>query len=280
MPSFPTPRNSTLSYSRIGRGKPLVCVPGGPLLSADYLGDLGGLSEHAELVLFNPPGSDGDTESDAAAYRCDNIADDLEAFRLQLGLDRLDLLGHSAGANIVLRYAERYTERVGRLVLVAPSTRALGIDVSDEARSAVARSRAAEPWYDDAAAALARIQSGEGTGDDWGRIAPFSYGRWDDAAAEYDAGMNAARNSVAAAAFGADGAFDPVSTRAAMAELYAPVTVLAGAVDVGLPVEVMRELITVFPAATLEVQREAGHFPWIDDREAFVATARRALARP
>jgi len=280
MQFFPTPRNTTLGYSRVGRGRPLVCVPGGPLLPAAYLGELGGLSQYAELLLFDPPGSAGNTESDPAAYRCDRVADDLEALRRHLGLDRLDLLGHSAGANIVLRYAERHPERVGRLLLVAPGTRAVGIDVADESRSAVARSRAHEPWYDGAAAALARIQSGEAAAGDWDAIAPFSYGRWDRAAADYDARMNASRNPTAAAAFGAAGAFDPAATREALAALRVPVTVLTGAVDVGLPTDVMRELVTLFPAASLEILAGAGHFPWIDDPPAFVAAARRALTRP
>jgi pimeloyl-ACP methyl ester carboxylesterase len=88
------------------------------------------------------------------AYRCDNVAEDLEALRQNLGLERLDLFGHSAGANIVLRYAEYHPERVSRLVLVTPSTRAVGIEITDEARSEVARSRATEPWFTDAFATL------------------------------------------------------------------------------------------------------------------------------
>lgn len=69
--------------------------------------------------------------------------------------------------------------------------------------------------------------------------------------------MSAARNPRAAAALGADGAFDPPLTRHALAELRAPVTVIAGGVDVGLPLSVMQQLVDLFPYATLKV-----HFPW------------------
>lgn len=276
-PSFTTSLGLRLRYSRTGAGMPLICVPGGPLLPASYLGDLGGLDQHAELVLFNPPGSDPGTTEDLSAYRCDRVADDLDEFRLHLGLERLNLLGHSAGASIVLRYCERYPERVGRGLLVAPSTRAAGLSITDESRAAVARSRAGEPWFADAAAALARIQDGEALDDDWEAIAPFSYGRWDDAATVFDARMNKARNPAAALAFAADGAFDPPSTRAALDVLNVPVTIIAGAVDVGLPVAVMEQLAALFPDADLVVQADAGHFPWVDDPATFVASASAAL---
>lgn len=252
------------------RTAPLVCVPGGPLLPSAYLRDLGGLSEHATLVFTEPP-------SDPASYRCDVVADALESVRRQLGVDRLDLLGHSAGANVVLRYAERYPSRVARLLLVTPSTLAVGIEIRDEARSAIARSRIGEPWYEDAAAALQRIQSGDPVDADWDAIAPFSHGRWDAAAAAYDAEMNAQRDPVAATAFGADGAFDPPATRAALASLHVPVTIIAGSVDVGVPPSAAEELAGLFPDALVTVLDGAGHFPWVDVPEAFVAAAVRGL---
>jgi pimeloyl-ACP methyl ester carboxylesterase len=276
MPSFTTPRNTRLRYARTGAGGPLVCVPGGPLLPPAYLGTLGGLDRYAELVLPEPP--EAETPDDGT-YRCDRLAADLEALRRRLGLERLDLLGHSAGANIVLRYAERYPGSVGRLLLVAPSTRAVGIAITDEARSAVARSRAGEPWYPAAAASLARIQAGTAADGDWAAIAPFSFGRWDGNAAAYNEAMEASIDPAAAAAFGAAGAFDPPATRAVLAALDVPVTVIAGAADVGLPLGAMEELAGLFPSAGLAVLENAGHFPWVDEPAAFVAAARRALAR-
>lgn len=252
------------------RTAPLVCVPGGPLLPSAYLRDLGGLSEHAPLVFTEPP-------VDPASSRCDVRADALESVRVQLGVERLDLLGHSAGANVVLRYAERYPARVARLLLVTPSTRAVGIDIDDEARSAVARNRVGEPWYEDAAAALERIRSGDPLAADWDAIAPFSHGRWDAAAAAYDAQMNAQLDPVTVAAFGADGAFDPPATRSVLASLAVPVTIIAGSVDVGLPPSVAEEFAGLFPDASVTVLDGAGHFPWGDVPEAFVAAAVRAL---
>ena len=103
-----------------------------------------------------------DTPADPASYRCDRQVADVEAVRRHLGLDRLDLLAHSAGANLAYAYAAAHPDRVARLVLVAPSVRGLDIEITDEARSEIARLREGEPWYAEAAAALARVQAGAG----------------------------------------------------------------------------------------------------------------------
>lgn len=61
--------------------------------------------------------------ADETAMSCRIMAEDIEQLRLHLGLDRLPVLfGHSNGAAIVLRYAERYPERVAKLVLVGAQT--------------------------------------------------------------------------------------------------------------------------------------------------------------
>lgn len=267
---FFAPDGTRLAYRRIGSGAPLICVPGGPLLSADYLGDLGGLADHAELILLDHRGSGSSgAPNDPATYRCDRVADDIEALRVHLGLERLALLGHSAGANVVYRYAEQHSDRLDRLVLVTPSTQAVGIEITDAARAEVARSRAGEPWYGAAAASLARIQAGDATEADWAAIAPFSHGRWDDEVAAYDARMDAERHVAAARAFGSAGAFDPPETRAALAALDIPVLVVAGGVDVGNPVIAMAEVAGLFPRGELVVQEGAGHFPWVDDPATF-----------
>jgi pimeloyl-ACP methyl ester carboxylesterase len=254
-----------LAAHLIGTGSPLLCLPGGPLLDTTYLGDLGGLSSHRRLVLLDPRGSGvSDHSDDPIAYRCDRLVADVEAQRRHLGLDVIDLLAHSAGANLAYRYAERHPDRVARLMLVTPSVFALGIAVPDAARREIAQLRKNESWYPEAAAALASIQDGAASEAQWAAITPFSYGRWDEAAQAYAASMEARRNPDAAAAFGADGAFDPPVTRAALAVLDAPVLVLAGGWDVGNPPRVMAQVADLFPRAQLVVQPEAGHFPWVD----------------
>jgi len=259
-----------LAARLIGAGSPLLCVPGGPLLDAAYLGDLGDLSSHRRLVLLDPRGSGAsDRTDDPISYRCDHLVADIEAVRRHLGLDAIDLFAHSAGANLAYRYAEHHPDRIGRLVLVTPSVFALGLPVPNAARREIALLRQNESWYPEAAAALASIQDGTATENDWAAITPFTYGRWNKATQAYDASMEARRNPDAAAAFVADGAFDPPATRAALAVLDAPVLVVAGSWDVGNPPRVMAQVADLFPRGRLIVQPEAGHFPWVDHPDGF-----------
>ncbi len=255
-----------------GDGPPVVCLPGGPTASA-YLGDLGGLSTDRQLIMLDPRGTGRSaTPRDTASYRCDRLVDDVEALRKHLGLDRMDLLAHCAGANLAALYAGRHPERVTKLALITPSVRAVGITIPAELRRETARLRQDEPWFDAAFAALETIVAGRATAAGWQAIAPFSYGRWDEAARVHHTAAEEQENVEVMAAFGAEGAFDPDITRTALARFTSPVLLLAGEIDPGAPPRTVAEFAGLFPHARLVVQPGAGHFPWLDDADRFVVT--------
>ncbi|MGW7331295.1 alpha/beta fold hydrolase [Streptomyces sp. NPDC054840] len=275
MPTFTAPDGTRLAYRIDGSGDPLVCVPGGPADSG-YLGDLGGLSAHRRLIVLDLRGTGRSAvPEDTSSYRCDRLVEDVEALREHLGLARIDLLAHSAGANVAARYVARYPDRVRRLAVITPGTRAVGVVITGESRRELARLRKDEPWFPDAFAALEAIT--EGTGSDWDAISPFFHGRWDATARQHQA---AARpdNAEAVTLFAADGAFDPQATRAALATWQNPVLLLAGEFDLNSPPRSVAEFAELLPGATLVVQRGAGHYPWLDDAERFVATTAAFLA--
>jgi proline iminopeptidase len=270
MPTFSAPDGTQLAYHVHGAGDPLVCLPGGPT-DAGYLGDLGGLSAHRRLILLDLRGTGRSaTPDDPASYRCDRLVDDVEALREHLGLSRMDLLGHSGGTNIAVRYAASYPANIGKLVLITPSSSAVGITITGAMRRELAQLRKDEPWFPAAYAALVALT--EGTGSDREAIAPFFWGRWDAAAQQHPA-TRPPSNAEAVAHFAAEGAFDPATTRAALAAHEGPVLLLAGEFDLNSPPPAVAELAGLFPAATLVVQPAAGHYPWVDDADQFLAAA-------
>ncbi len=266
MDTFDAPDGTRLAYHRVGDGRPLVCLPGGPMQASAYLDDLGGLSAHRSLVLLDLRGSgESAVPGDPASYRCDRQVEDVEALRVHLGLDRLDLSAHSAGAALALQYAARHPDRIGSLVLITPSPRVVDVEVTDLDRRAVAELRREEPWFADAFAAFERIWAGRASEDDWDAITPFTHGRWDATRQAQIADQDSLRNAEAAAVYYSDGAVDAGAVRSALTTLQAPVLLVAGEFDVALPPSRAAEYARLFPQAELAVQPGGGHFPWLDD---------------
>jgi proline iminopeptidase len=273
MPAFSAHDGTSLAYRVSGKGIPVACLPGGPMQDCVYLGELGGLSAYRQLIMLDLRGTGQSAmPEDATSYRCDRLVDDVEALREHLGLDRLDLLAHCAGANLAALYVARHPEHVGKLALITPSTMAVGIVAAGESRLEIAQLRKDEPWFAAAFAALEAIVAGHATDDSWKAIDPFFYGRWDAAAQAHQAAQDGHRNTEAAAIFGAEGAFHPQPTRAALAAFDGPVLLLAGEVDLNTIPRVVAEFAGLFPDAELVVQPQAGHYPWLDDADRFVAT--------
>lgn len=259
MPTFSARDGTRLAYRVVGDGAPVVCLPGGPMQASAYLGDLGGLSAHRRLVMLDLRGTGRSAiPEDASSYRCDRQVDDLEALRQHLGVERMDLLAHSAGANLAALYVGRHPERVGKLALVTPTVMAVGITITGDVRRETARLRRGEPWFPAAFAALEALVAGKATSNAVQAIAPFWYGRWDEAARAHKAAEDGQRNDEAAAIFAAEGAFDPDATRAALARFSSPVLVLAGEVDLNSPPPALAALAELFRTPSWPSSPEPG----------------------
>jgi pimeloyl-ACP methyl ester carboxylesterase len=273
MPAFTAPDGTRLAYHVVGEGEPLICLPGGPMRASAYLGDLGGLSKRRRLVLLDLRGTgDSDVPADPSTYRCDRQVGDVEALRVQLGLESIDLLAHSAAGDLALLYAARYPRRVRTLTMVTARARALGVDFTTEHRLEAAALRADEPWFASAREAYGRVWDGTATDADFDAAVPFFYGRWDAAAEAHAAGEVEQTNEQAADLYASPGAFDPAVARAALAGWDARVLVLAGERDGGPLPRVAAAVAELLPHAEPVVQEGAGHFPWIDDPDRFTET--------
>ncbi|AJF63588.1 alpha/beta fold hydrolase [Streptomyces vietnamensis] len=273
MPTFTTHDGTELAYRVQGEGEPLVCLAGGPMRDAGYLGDLGGLAAHRALVLLDARGTGASAEpADPGTYRCDRQVGDVEALRAHLGLERIDLLGHSAAGNLAILYAAAHPERIRSLVLVTSLSRALGVGTTDEEWDKAVEVFADRPWYPEAKAALDTIGPDTPLRRVYEITAPFAYGRWDAAAQEHAARTGREVNWEAAPVYHGEGAYDPESTRRALGALTAPVLILAGEHDAGPTPAKAAEAAALFPHAELVVQPGAAHHPWVDDAEAFSRT--------
>lgn len=270
MPSFASYDGTEIAYRVVGEGSPLVCLPGGPGRATEYLGDLGGLSESRQLILLDPRGvGDSADPADPATFRVDRLVNDVESLRVQLGLDRMDLLAHSAGSVLATLYAAAHPGQLSALILVTPGLYAVGVEGTEEQFDAVIARLTQEPWYPEAVAALEKLKAGDNSIEAFRASRPLVYGRWDEAAQEHATAGVAVRHQVAREGYFGEGAFDVSATRSALKHLTAPVLLYAGDRDPLVTPAVVQEATQYFGDTTVIVQPGAGHFPWLDDPAAF-----------
>ncbi|MFF4105633.1 alpha/beta fold hydrolase [Streptomyces sp. NPDC001903] len=284
MPIFTTHDGTALAYHLRGEGEPLVCLPGGAMRASAYMGDLGGLAAGRRLVLLDLRGTgDSAVPADASTYRVDHQVADVEALRIHLGLERMDVLAHSAGGNLAQLYAAAHPDRLRRLALITPTCWAVGLDSTPEQRLEVVRKRAGGEPYDSAVAAYEEIlgilaAGGTPAPAHWRRAMPLAYGRWDAEVRAHIDASDREKNAAASAAFAGPGAFDPPATRAALRSVGGEVLVLAGELDSNPTAGLAAELAALFPRGLADVQPGGAHFPWLDDPKWFAARVERFLA--
>ncbi|MFD7454263.1 alpha/beta fold hydrolase [Kitasatospora sp. NPDC059827] len=266
-----------LAFRTLGDGPPLLCLPGGPGRAAEYLGDLGGLSAHRTLILPDTRGTGASgTPADPASYRVDRLVADVEALRHHLGLDRIDLLGHSAGGALAMLYAAAHPDRLTSLTLLTPSFAAVGLPSDTGAREVIA-ARAGEPWHAEAVLGYDGMRSATSFAEAARHrfaFEPLMYGRWDAAARTHAAADPAQRSLPVSEHYYADYTPDPEALRRRLATLTCPVLLLAGEVDLW-----PTAAASLFPDVTLTVQPGAGHYPWLDDPAALTATVAAFVTR-
>jgi proline iminopeptidase len=255
-------------YRTTGEGTPLVALAGGPGRDAAYLGTLGGLDAGRRLVVPDSRGTGATPAAeDPAAYAFTRLAEDAEALREHLGVERFALLAHNAAAATAQAYAAAYPDRLTRLVLVAPGSRLQG-GLPEDARE-IFEARAAEPWWEKAAAALRELE--RGTDMDRVRalltsVAPMAYGRWDEPQRAHAAAEVEQLRPVPRAGFW-QGVDEPA--RLALLELLRdaefPVLVITGDRDAVSGMRAGQLVAGAFPNARWRPLHGVGHYPWVDE---------------
>jgi len=148
-----------IAWREVGSGPPLLMHPGGPGCSAAHFGELPELAAERTLVLLDPRGS-GDSErpADPSDYDLEAYAADIESVREQLGLEKVDLLGHSHGGFVAIVWGGTHPDRVGRLILANTTPRFT--DAIRQRRMQVGMTHQEQPYFQDSLGALMEQQAG------------------------------------------------------------------------------------------------------------------------
>ena len=122
----------TIYYEEVGGGAglPLVVVNGGPGFDHTYMHCSDAwdrLGSKRKVVFYDQRGNGRSSElkEGQSCLLADQIAD-LDALRAHLGLEKMDLLGHSWGGYLVMAYAARHPDRIAHLMIVDSAAPKIG----------------------------------------------------------------------------------------------------------------------------------------------------------
>jgi len=253
----------------------VVLLHGGPgSFDHSYLKpDFARLSRDAQVIYLDLRGHGRSEWGDPAAWTFDACADDVRAFCDALGIARPVVYGHSLGGMVAMLYAARHPSHPAGLILDSTTAR------FDVARMVATFRRIAG---DEVAETVARVYGGDSSGvsaEEWARCWALFGRRVPGAEEKGRIVVNAALNPPGLVLLTRFNALDQLR------RIDCPVLVCVGALDPATPVAAAREIMDALPGGCgrLEVIEEAGHFPWLDNPEAywpvvseFVAT----IARP
>lgn len=118
-----------ISYRVFGTGTPLIVLNGGPGYSSEHFTPLAEklASFGRQVILFDQRGTGRSQlkKADKTTVTLDLMVDDLEALRKHLGIEQIDILGHSFGGMYAMAYAHKYPSHVKKMILSASG----GIDM-------------------------------------------------------------------------------------------------------------------------------------------------------
>ena len=266
---YATTSSGAIGFRDCGRGDPVLIIPGGPGLDANYVAALAltitRLGHRAIVIEPRGTGASRAALGDGSGLSVTGSVADVEAVRAAAGVDRLVILGHSFGGAVAQAYAAGHPDHVAGLILmdsVGPDMKPGGVSLDGWRRRLTADE-------------LARYDSDRARGDRIGAMkikfrASFYHaarGRaFIDRLSDDQIHLDVARLS---ASYERDYRIAP-SAAAAF-----PVTILAGEIDWIRGSE--PALRAAYPKARLLLVPHAGHFPWADAPAATRRSLKQAL---
>jgi proline iminopeptidase len=269
---FQTNDGLSLWYKIAGRGPALLVPSPGWGASVDvYMKSLGPLQRHFSVIYLDTRGAG---RSDAPAkgsggFKFRYFLADLESLRVHLQLKRWLIFAHSDAALQAIGYAINHPKQTCGLFIVdgTVNVNAKEVDIDARARE---KKLSQEPWFAAAKKAEQKTSRTTITNDQFkeafvGDLLPLYFAS-DKAAAQ-------ARHYFSASTYSVEGnMYDyhaPHFRTKMLAQVQVPTAVFVGDQDVITPPAEALRLDRSITNSTLFVIRNAGHFPWLQQRNTF-----------
>jgi pimeloyl-ACP methyl ester carboxylesterase len=249
-----------LAHAIHGAGFPFVLVHGFTGSSLDWVDVVEPLARGRSVITLDHRGhGESLNTGDAATYSFDQLVADMSGLVDRLELDRFDLLGHSMGGIVAMRYALEHPQRVRSLVLMDTAAGAMP-GAADFMRAGIelVRSQGTRALFD-------VVQGFLGTGERAEVMRARQRTKLDQ------------MDPVAFTELGEELLTYP-SVLDRLATLDLPTTVIVGENDAGLR-PAADALAATIPGAVLVVVPDAAHSPQDENRDAWLAAVEAHLAR-
>ncbi len=266
-----------LSYEMQGSGDDVVIVVhGGAGLPHEYFHPmLYNLSRYAKLVFFDRRADMLSTTSGHGMASVSELADDIEALRKTLGVERVTVLGHSFGATIALNYALHHPANVKRLILVSASA-SVENPYEGEKRILKTLSKVEMANYRSSEGGTGAMKPCERVRLRYSVLYPHYFHKL--IPYEFDRGVYTAyfdalskKEALAENATGLD-------VRAQLSEIKVPVLVVSGRYDLVTTPDQSFQLAEGLPQSRLVVLEHSGHFPFFEENYLFTEWVRQFMA--
>lgn len=266
-----------LFFVESGHGVPCIFLHGG--LGFDHSAYKTTLTPLEDVFRFTYVDQRGNGRSERVplgTITIPQLAEDVEALRVHLGLDRLALMGHSYGGFVALEYATRYPERLTHLLALDTSP-----GVFEPTPDELAE-RGDPSWI------TPEVQRGldafagapPATNEEFAAILPViapAYLR--STPPDALAGLLASTILNAEAMVRGFEVLDGWSVVDRLGRISCPALMLCGRYDLFTTPECSKRLASAIPGAELVFLERGGHFPWIEEPEVFFAVVKGWLAR-
>jgi proline iminopeptidase len=273
-----------LHYRTIGDGPVLFLVSPGWGVASGYLQRaFSSLAKHLRLVFIDTRGSGlSSRPTDPSRMGSVDMANDLEALRMHLGLSEISILGHSNAGVIALEYAVRYPDRVSKLVLI--DSQVLGLSAAADTQR-ILQNRATDPRFEEATRVVSTFFTGQvnpAESDESleafiAQVLPLYLHSPEKSLRLAQEQLSGPISSYAfASQFAADAAF-PIDQTESLGAIRAKALIIVGRHDYVCPVALSERLHKGIPESLLVIFEESGHLPWLEEPTAFFAELERFL---
>lgn len=266
-----------LMYETQGEGdEVIIVVHGGAGIPHEYFHPmLSNLSKYAKLVYFDRRADIQSKEHPEKMASVSEMADDIEALRETLGLNRVTLLGHSFGGAIALNYALRYPAGVKRLLLVSASA-AIENPAEGEKRIVATLSPGELSAYGSNEGGSGAAQPCERVRRRYSVLYPHFFHRL--VPYEFDRGVYTVYYDALARKLALAGDRGVTDVRSQLGEINAPVLVVAGRHDLMTTMDQSAALAGGLPRSKFVVMEQSAHFPFFEENYLFTEWVRRFIS--